>query len=151
MPYPNLASLQSQYDQYGNALEVSPLVARGTAGSLAPGQSLFSASLRESAGNNSTLTFPLFIVPSNGCWFLTDMQATGAAIASAAELVLSIQAGSIIIAQCSLGATSPISCSFETQPMVPPGTMVSVVVTNANATTPAFAFFLAGFYQQFGF
>jgi len=151
MPYPNLGALQPQYDQYGNALEANPLVQRGTAGSLAPGQSLFSASLRESAGNASTLTFPLFVVPSNGCFFLTDMQATGAAIAANAELVLSIQAGSIIIAQCSLGNTSPISCSFETQPMVPGGTTVNAVVTNGAGTTPAFAFFIAGFYQQFGF
>ncbi len=151
MPFPNLGPLQPQFDQYGNQLSVNPVVQRGTAGSLAPGQSLFSASLREAAGSSSTLTFPLFTVPANGAWFLTDMQATGAAIASSAELVLSVQAGSIIIAQCSLGPTSPIACSFETQPMVPPGVTVSVVVTNANATTPSFAFFVAGFYQQFGF
>jgi hypothetical protein len=151
MPYPNLGPLQPVFDQYGNTYEVNPMVQRGTSGAMASGQSLFSATLRESAGSSSTLTFPLLTVPAGGVFFVTDLQATGAAIASGAELVLSLQAGSIIIAQCSLGPTSPISCQFETQPFVPAGTVVSAVVTNANATTPAFALFMAGFYQQFGF
>jgi len=149
--YPNVSIQSPAYDLYGNALEVSPVVNRGTAGSLAPGQSLFTATIRENAGSSSTLTFPLFTVPADGCWYLSDLQATGAAIAANAELVLSVQAGTIVIAQSSLGPTSPIAVSFETQPMVPPGTVVNVVVTNAAATTPAFAMFVAGFYQQFGY
>ena len=151
MPYPNPGALVPTFDQYGNNYSVTPLVCKESAGAMAPGQSLFSATLREAAGSSSTLTFPLLTVPAGGMFFITDLQATGAAIASGAELVLSLQAGSITIAQCSLGPTSPVSCQFETQPFVPAGTVVSAVVTNANATTPAFALFMAGFYEQFGF
>jgi len=149
--YPNFGTQTQSFDQYGNALEVCPVVGRGTAGSLAPGQSLFTATIRENAGNASTLTFPLFTVPSNGCFYISDLQATGAAIASNAELVLSVQAGAIVIAQASLGPTSPFSCAFETQPMIPPGTTINAVVKNTAATTPAFAMFVAGYYQQFGY
>ena len=151
MPYPNLGALQPCFDQYGNTYECNPMVQRGTSGAMASGQSLFSATLRESAGSSTTLTFPLLTVPAGGMFFVTDLQATAQPSLSGAELVLSIQAGLIIIAQCSLGPTSPISCQFETQPFVPAGVTISAVVTNANATTPAFALFMAGFYQQFGF
>jgi hypothetical protein len=149
--YPNLSIQSPAFDQYGNALEVSPIANRSTAGSLTPGQSLFTATIRENAGNASTLTFPLFTVPANGCFYISDLQATGAAIANNAELVISVLAGSLTIAHASLGPTSPISSAFETQPMVPPGTVVSVSVANTAATTPAFNVFMGGFYQQFGY
>ncbi len=49
MPYPNLGALQPAFDQYGNTYGINPMVQRGTSGAMASGQSLFSATLRESA------------------------------------------------------------------------------------------------------
>ncbi len=151
MAYPTLGAGIPTFDQWGNAYSVSPLVSKSSAGAMATGQSLFSASLRENAASTGTVTFPLLTVPANGVIYITDIQATGAAIVANAELIFNIVAGTCIIAQASLGPTSPIATIFETQPLAPSGTVISVQVTNANATTPAFDIFVSGYYQQFGF
>ncbi len=151
MPFPNLDVPQPRFDMYGSQFEISPLVSKGTAGVMAPGQTLFSCTLRENAPSSATATYPVLIVPANMCFFLTDFQANGAAIVAGAEIVLTILAGTVAITQVSLGNSSPISLQYETQPFATPGVVITISVTNPSATTPAFACTMAGYLQSFGF
>lgn len=127
------------------------MTSRATAGPLAPGQSLFSVTLRESSPSAGTTTFQLLTVPSGMTFFVTDLQANGAAIAAAAEIVLTLNAGTIAITQVSLGSSSPIALQYETQPFATAGAVLSLAVTNANATTPAFSATIAGYLQASGY
>jgi hypothetical protein len=148
--YPQLGAQVPTFDQYGNNLSVSPMVGRQTAGALAPGQSLFSASLREASPTSGTLTFPLLTVPTNGVFYVTDFESSCAALAAATELSITLTSGTLPISQASISGTSPVSAQFETQPFVIGGNTLNVVLgaTAGGVTTDVF---VAGYYQQFGF
>ncbi len=153
MPFPNLGALQPAFDQYGNSYSVNPLVGKQTAGGLAPGQSLFSASGRQSTSTTAALTFPVVTVPANGVLFITDFAASAggsSASGTPVEMDIQLQSGAITIGRSSISGTSPVSQAFETQPMVIPGQVLSVVLPITTATQPV-DFYVAGYFQAFGF
>jgi len=147
MPYPSPAALQPQYDQYGNQYGVNPLVARSSAGPLAPGQSLWSTSGRISNQTSGTTPVPLLAVPANMVLYITDFSAS---TVGSAEVDVQVQSGTMVVLRAAVFATCPAAAMFETQPMVIGGNTVNLVAS-ATGSAQVIDFYIGGYLQSFGF
>ena len=145
--YPNLGLAQATFDQYGNQCSISPLVTRSTAGALAPGQSLFSCDGRIATTTTAATTIPLVAVPPNTVFYVTDFCCS---TAGTSEVDVQLQSGTIPIDRASVFNTSPASYTHETQPMAIPGNVVNLVFGQTTAVQNV-NFFIAGYFQAFGF
>lgn len=142
-PYPGVS--QPFYDQFGSAAEYSPYVQRSTAGALAPGQTLISASGRIATSQSAAVTVPLFTVPTGKTWFETDFNLS--TIASV-ELDTQLQSGSIAIDREATSSTSPINVVHETQPFATGGQVVSMLLPQTSSASVNLDFMVAGYFQS---
>jgi hypothetical protein len=143
--YPFQNSGVPTFDQFGNQAEFSPLTAKSTAGSLAPGQTLISCSGRIATATGATITVPLFTVPASKTWFETDLNLS--TIASV-EVDCQVQAGTIPIDREVTSSTSPINVVHETQPLAPGGTVVSLVLPATSGGSVNIDFMVSGYFQS---
>jgi len=154
MAYPTLGAGIPTFDQWGNAYGVNPVVSKSSAGAVATGQSLFSAAIRGvDAATLAGGTILLTTVPNNMVLFITDIQASIDVSSTPAQTFgddIQIQAGAIPIMRAAISNTGPMNEIFETQPFVPSGITLEVVLPTP-ATARNFDVFVAGYFQQFGF
>jgi hypothetical protein len=143
--YPYPSGQLPYYDQFGSQYSVSPLVAKSTAGSLGFGQTLVSACGRIATSATLPVTVPLFTVPTNKTFFLTDMVLSTIA---AVEIDTQITAGAVPIDRAVTSSTSPICVIHETQPLATGTLVVALVLAATTAGTVNVDFFVAGYFQS---